>query len=186
MKLINTTIEDLYIIEPNVIKDQRGCFFESYNKDKLEDLLGYKINFVQDNQSVSSYGTVRGLHSQLGFFAQTKLVRCTSGSVLDVAVDLRPESRTFGKYFSVILSEENSFQLLIPGTFAHGFQVLSEKATVQYKVDEYWYKQYEISIKYDDPTIDIKWPKPITAVSEKDKNALCLNEYILKYKLDIK
>ena len=184
MKLINTTIEDLYIIEPTVIQDNRGLFFESYNHKKLTDLLGYRINFVQDNQSISSYGTVRGLHLQKGFFSQTKLVRCTSGSIIDVAVDLRPESATFGKYFSVILSDKNNFQLLIPGTFAHGFEVLSETATVQYKVDEYWSKEHEITIKYDDPKINIKWPKPITSVSEKDKNGLYLNEYILKQKLD--
>lgn len=183
MKLINTPIKDLYVIEPKVIKDQRGCFFESHNKQKLESILGYTINFVQDNQSISSYGTVRGLHSQLGYFCQTKLVRCTYGSILDVAVDLRPESETFGKYFSVILSEQNNFQLLIPGTFAHGFQVLSETATVQYKVDEYWSKNHEIIIKYNDPKINVKWPKPITSVSDKDKNGLYFDDYIFEQEL---
>ena len=165
-----TPLEGLLIVEPKVFKDQRGYFFESYNK-KLYAENGITDNFVQDNQSFSSYGVVRGLHYQLNPFAQSKLVRVLQGKIFDVAVDLRKDSPTFGQWFGVELSSENFLQLYIPRGFAHGFSVLSETAVVFYKCDNYYAPDYEEGILFDDPVLNIDWKVPIekVIVSEKDK-----------------
>lgn len=169
MNIKQTFIQDLVIIEPAVFEDERGYFFESYNKIKLES-LGITIDFVQDNQSFSKRGTLRGLHYQNPPFAQTKLVRVLQGEIIDVAVDLRKDSPTFGKHFSILLSSENKKQLLVPQGFAHGFSVLSETAEVLYKCDQYYNKASEGGIRYDDPFLNIDWGMDLkdAIVSEKD------------------
>jgi dTDP-4-dehydrorhamnose 3,5-epimerase len=169
MKLENTFIKDLVVLIPLVFEDERGYFFEAYNKSKLEQ-LGIQIDFVQDNQSFSKKGTLRGLHYQNPPFQQTKLVRVLEGEIMDVAVDLRKDSSTFGKHFGIILSSENKKQLLVPKGFAHGFSVLSETAVVQYKCDQYYNKESEGGIRYDDPTLNIDWGMDLASaiVSEKD------------------
>lgn len=169
MNIEQTFIEDLVILTPSVFEDERGYFFEAYNKMKLAD-LGIQIDFVQDNQSFSKKGTLRGLHYQSPPFAQTKLVRVLQGEIVDVAVDMRKDSPTFGQHFSIVLSSGNQKQLLIPQGFAHGFSVLSETATVLYKIDQYYNKQSEGGIRYDDPTLNIDWGMDLkeAIVSEKD------------------
>ncbi|WP_410507587.1 dTDP-4-dehydrorhamnose 3,5-epimerase [Methanosarcina hadiensis] len=157
MKLINTEINDLFIIEPDVFGDDRGYFFESYNKMKLDPLTGKKYVFVQDNESKSSYGVIRGLHYQLAPFSQAKLVRVLQGKVYDVAVDLRRNSPTFGNWVGVELSGENKKQFLIPKGFAHGFSVISETAVFAYKCDEYYHPESEAGIIYNDPSLNIDW-----------------------------
>jgi dTDP-4-dehydrorhamnose 3,5-epimerase len=171
MNLIETKIKDLLIIEPFVFADCRGYFFESYNKKKLETLIGKEYSFVQDNESKSSYGVIRGLHYQLSPFSQVKLVRVLEGRVYDVAVDLRRDSETFGEWMGIELSGENKKQVLIPKGFAHGFSVLSENATFAYKCDEYYCPKAEAGIIYNDYSIGIDWkiPKKDIKVSEKDK-----------------
>ena len=169
MNVINTDIKDVVIIEPNVIKDNRGYFFESFSmKDFNEKVC--EIDFVQDNESKSSYGVVRGLHFQKGKHAQTKLVRCVRGKILDVAVDIREGSETYGKYVAVELSEDNHRQLFIPRGFAHGFSVLSDEAIVQYKCDNFYCKESEGGINVLDETLNIDWmiPKDKMILSEKD------------------
>lgn len=159
------------LIKPTVYNDSRGYFYECYNKQAFKN-LGIDIPFVQDNQSLSSYGTIRGLHYQLVPFAQTKLIRVIFGKILDVAVDMRCGSSTYGKWYSVELSGENFLQLLIPQGFAHGFSVLSEKAVVLYKTDDFYKKESERGIVYNDSGLGIDWkiaPSDIL-VSEKDKN----------------
>lgn len=169
MKTKETKIKDLFIIEPQVFEDDRGYFFESYNKIKLAE---YRIciDFVQDNQSKSSYGVIRGLHYQLDPKAQTKLVRVLKGTIYDVAVDIRKNSPTYGQWFGLELSAENRKQLLIPQGFAHGFSVLSETATVLYKCDEYYAPQMDAGIIYNDAELGIDWQVPPDKVilSEKD------------------
>ena len=169
MKINETEIPDLLIIEPKVFADDRGYFYESYNK-KIWEQHNIFFDFVQDNQSLSSYGTVRGLHYQLSPFAQTKLVRVLSGKILDVAVDIRENSPAFGKSFSVELSAENKKQLLVPRGFAHGFSVLSEKATVFYKCDNFYNREMERGINFNDPQLEIDWriQKEHTILSAKD------------------
>ena len=157
MKLTKTFIEGLLILEPVVFKDERGYFVESYNKNTFEKVTGMKIDFVQDNESKSTYGTVRGLHYQTGDYAQAKLVRVITGKVLDVAVDIRENSPTYGKHFSLILSEENKKQLFIPRGFAHGFAVLSDEAIFSYKCDNFYSKEHEGGIIYNDPLLNIDW-----------------------------
>lgn len=157
MKVINTEINDLYILEPKVFGDDRGYFFESYNKMTLDKSLGKEYNFVQDNESKSSYGVIRGLHYQLAPFSQTKIVRVLQGKVYDVAVDLRKDSPSFLDWVGVELSAENKRQLLIPKGFAHGFSVLSETAIFAYKCDEYYHPEAEAGIVYNDPSLDIDW-----------------------------
>lgn len=170
MKSEETFIKDLIIIEPTVFEDERGFVFEAYNKRKLTD-LGINIEFVQDNQSFSKKGTLRGLHYQNPPFAQTKLVRVLAGEIIDVAVDLRKDSPTYGKSFSILLSAENKKQLLIPQGFAHGFSVISETASVIYKCDQFYNKLYEGGIKHNDPSLNIDWVIDIkdAIVSEKDQ-----------------
>jgi len=169
MKLEQTYIKDLILLKPSIFEDERGYFFEAYNKSKLVD-LGIAIEFVQDNQSFSKKGTVRGLHYQNPPYAQTKLVRVLEGEIMDVAVDLRKDSPTFGKHFSVLLTSENKKQLLVPQGFAHGFSVLSETAVVLYKCDQYYNKESEGGILYDDNSLNIDWGMNLkdAIVSEKD------------------
>ena len=170
MKIKETFLKDLQLVEPIVFGDERGYFFESYNKIKFEN-LGININFVQDNQSFSKKGTLRGLHYQNPPYAQTKLVRVLEGEIIDVAVDLRKDSYTYGKTFSVLLTAENKKQLLIPQGFAHGFSVISETASVLYKCDQFYNKDSEGGIKFDDPSLNIDWGMDLkdAIVSEKDQ-----------------
>lgn len=170
MKIIETAIRDLYIIEPRVFTDERGYFFESYNKNAFEK-AGLDYTFIQDNQSKSCYGTIRGLHFQKGAYAQAKLVRVLDGCVLDVAVDLRKDSPTFGQHVAVELSADNNLQLLIPRGFAHGFSVLSETAIFAYKCDNVYNKESEGALLYCDKALHIDWRIPAKDVilSEKDK-----------------
>ena len=169
MEVITTKIEGVFILEPRVFKDSRGYFFESYNKKEFEAKIG-PIDFVQDNESCSTKGVIRGLHFQKPPFSQAKLVRCVVGKVLDVAVDLRKDSPTYGQHVSVELSEENHRQFFIPKGFAHGFEVLSEIAVFQYKCDEYYHPESEGGIDAFDTEIGIGWhtKKNEAIVSEKD------------------
>ncbi len=170
MNFIRTDIADVVIIEPTVHGDDRGYFVETFRADKLEAFLGYKINFCQDNESKSSRGVLRGLHYQLPPFAQTKLVRVIQGRVLDVAVDIRQGSPTFGKHIAVELSSENKKQLLVPRGFAHGFVVLEDNTVFAYKVDNYYSPECDRGIAFDDGVIDIDWflNKSELKLSEKD------------------
>ena len=169
MKIEQTPIQDLVIITPTVFADERGYFMESYNKTKLRD-LGIDIEFVQDNQSFSKKGTLRGLHYQNPPYAQTKLVRVLEGEIIDVAVDLRKESPTYGQSFAIQLTAENKKQLLVPQGFAHGFSVISETAVVMYKCDQFYDKASEGGIRFDDATLNIDWGMDLkdAIVSEKD------------------
>ena len=160
MHFIDTEIEGVYIVEPRVFEDERGYFFESYSKAKF-DAAGLHYDFIQDNQSKSSYGTVRGLHFQKGEHAQAKLVRVLEGTVLDVAVDLRKDSVTFGKWYGIELTEENKKQFLIPRGFAHGFLVLSETAEFCYKCDDFYHANDEGGLAWNDPAIGIDWPEVV-------------------------
>ena len=157
MQFIRTAIPDVVIIEPKVHGDSRGYFVETFRQDKLEEFLGYQINFCQDNESKSSKGVLRGLHYQLPPHAQTKLVRVISGRVLDVAVDIRKNSPTFGKYVAVELSGENKKQLLVPRGFAHGFVVLEDDTVFAYKVDNYYSPECDRGIAFDDKSLNIDW-----------------------------
>jgi dTDP-4-dehydrorhamnose 3,5-epimerase len=176
MEFIEQDIKDVWVIQPVVYNDNRGYFFEAFKKDIFEKHIG-KIDFIQDNESKSSYGVLRGLHFQKGNYSQAKLVRVIKGKVLDVAVDIRKDSPTFGKYISVILSEENKKQFFIPRGFAHGFAVLSEEAIFTYKVDNIYMPQAEAGIIYNDPQININWEININDIilSEKDKSLPLLN-----------
>ena len=169
MKFLNTPIEGLVIIEPTVFEDDRGYFSESYNKKKFEKAIG-NISFVQDNESKSSRGVLRGLHFQKPPYAQAKLVRCIEGKVLDVAVDIREGSETFGQHVTVELTGENKKQVFIPRGFAHGFLVLSESAIFAYKVDNSYAPTHDAGIRWDDPTLNIRWGvnERDVLVSEKD------------------
>jgi dTDP-4-dehydrorhamnose 3,5-epimerase len=170
MPFIETDIQGLLIFEPKVFEDSRGYFFESYNENTFKE-KGIHANWVQDNQSCSSYGVIRGLHYQLAPYAQTKLIRVLKGKILDVAVDIRKGSPTFGKAFCKVLSAKNRRQLYIPRGFAHGFSVLSEKAEVLYKCDGFYNKQSEGGIIYNDAELNIDWriPPKSEIVSEKDQ-----------------
>jgi dTDP-4-dehydrorhamnose 3,5-epimerase len=170
MPFIATDIPGLLVFEPKVFADSRGYFFESYNANIFLN-EGIDIRFVQDNQSSSSYGVIRGLHYQLNPHAQTKLVRVLAGSILDVAVDMRKGSPTFGRHFTIELSADNKKQLFVPRGFAHGFSVISERAEVLYKCDDFYNKASEGGIRFDDPSLDIDWKIPAdkAIVSDKDK-----------------
>ena len=171
MNFIATKLQDCFIIEPKIISDERGSFMESFNEKTFENEVGQKVHFVQDNQSVSKKGVLRGLHYQCGEHAQAKLVRVLQGEVLDVAVDIRPESATFGQYESVLLSAENQKQFFIPRGFAHGFLVLSDTATFFYKCDNFYNKESEGGLIYNDATVNIDWNflSEKLIISEKDK-----------------
>lgn len=181
MNIVETEIKGVFIIEPKVFGDNRGYFFESFSQREFESVIG-PVTFVQDNQSKSSYGVVRGLHFQRPPHAQAKLVRVVKGKVLDVAVDLRKDSPTFGKYMAVELSDENHRQVFIPKGFAHGFSVLSEEAVFQYKCDEYYAPESEAAIAWDDQDLNIDWKVPAEDVvlSAKDRNHPTLKEFISK------
>ena len=176
MKIIDTEIAEVKILEPDVYGDHRGYFFESFSQREFEEKV-CKTVFVQDNESKSGYGVLRGLHFQKPPFEQAKLVRVVKGKVLDVAVDIREDSPTFGKHVSVELSEENKRQMFVPRGFAHGFVVLSEEAIFQYKCDNYYMPQAEGGILWNDPALNIDWKIPMEDVilSEKDKKLLVLS-----------
>jgi dTDP-4-dehydrorhamnose 3,5-epimerase len=157
MNFIPTTLEGCFIIEPKIIKDERGYFMESFNENTFQKGIGKPIHFVQDNQSFSTKGVLRGLHYQTGEHAQAKLVRVLQGEVLDVAVDIRPDSKTYGEHISVMLSAENQKQFFIPRGFAHGFLVLSDTATFFYKCDNFYNKESEGGIIYNDSSLNIDW-----------------------------
>ena len=177
MNVIKTKIEGVVIIEPRVFRDDRAYFFESFSQQRFNELVAPVI-FVQDNESRSTYGVLRGLHFQKPPYAQSKLVRVVKGVVLDVAVDLRKDSPTFGQYEQVLLSEDNKRQFFIPQGLAHGFVVLSPEAVFQYKCDNYYAPQAEGSVRWDDPQININWQLPLGDIllSEKDKKAPLLAE----------
>lgn len=178
MNFIRTEIPDVVICEPTVHGDERGYFVETFREDKLQEFLGYKIDFCQDNESKSSYGVLRGLHYQLPPHAQTKLVRVIQGRVLDVAVDIRKGSPTFGQHVAVELSSENKRQILVPRGFAHGFVVLEDDTVFAYKVDSYYSPECDRGIAYDDTDINIDWQVPHEKLnlSAKDKVQPKLNE----------
>lgn len=172
MKFSRAEIPDIIIIEPGVFTDERGYFFESFKQNELNEFLGYDVKFCQDNESKSTYGVLRGLHYQEFPFAQTKLVRVIQGSVLDVAVDIRKDSPTFGKHISIELNDQNKKQLFIPTGFAHGFVVLSETAVFAYKVDNYYNRESDRGIAFDDPGLGVNWEieKINIKISNKDRN----------------
>ena len=170
MNFIPQSIPDVLLIEPTVHGDSRGYFMESFRQDLLNDFLGYEVNFVQDNESKSAKGVLRGLHYQLPPYAQAKLVRVIEGRVLDVAVDIRQSSPTFGQYVSKELSSDNHHQLFIPRGFAHGFVVLSESAVFAYKVDNYYSPNDDRGIAFDDPEIDIDWVLKSDELQSSDKD----------------
>lgn len=188
MEVIKTAIEGLVIIEPRVFKDARGYFFESFSQREFEEKVR-PINFVQDNESMSSYGVMRGLHFQRPPYTQSKLVRCVKGKVLDVAVDIRKGSPTYGQHVAVELSEDNHRQFFVPRGFAHGFAVLSETAIFQYKCDNFYAPEADGGISIKDDTLGIDWQIPVeqAVLSEKDIKHLCLKDFDspFDYNLDL-
>lgn len=171
MNFIETKLKGCFILEPKIIQDERGYFMESFNEKRFQERIGQEIHFVQDNQSFSSKGVLRGLHYQTGEHAQAKLVRVLSGEVLDVAVDIRPDSETFGQHVAILLSGENQKQFFVPRGFAHGFLVLSETATFFYKCDNFYNKESEGGIIFNDPALSIDWQfkEEELIISEKDQ-----------------
>ena len=184
MRIIDTEIEDVKILAPDVFGDYRGYFFESFSQREFEEKV-CKTQFVQDNESKSRYGVLRGLHFQKAPYAQSKLVRVVQGSVLDVAVDIRKGSPTFGKYVAAVLSDENKRQMFVPRGFAHGFVVMSPEVVFQYKCDQYYVPESEGGIAWDDPALAIDWQLPVEDIilSEKDKNRCGLDntDYLFDY-----
>lgn len=181
MEITKTHIEGLFILKPAVFEDSRGGFFESFNKRKLEEALGLKLNFVQDNHSVSRRGVLRGLHYQLGEMAQAKIVRVVSGSVQDVVVDIRPDSPTYGEHLSMELHAGDRNMIFLPRGMAHGFLALEDNTEFLYKCDNYYDPDAERGIRYDDKTIDINWqlPDKDLILSEKDRTLPYLNSFSL-------
>ena len=178
VKFTRLEIPEVILCEPKILSDERGNFSETFRQDKLNEFLGYSVNFCQENESKSSYGVLRGLHYQTNPYAQTKLVRVLQGAVLDVSVDMRKDSPTFGKHITIELSEENKKQILIPKGFAHGFIVLTKEAILAYKVDNYYHQASERGIAFDDKNLAIDWrlhPKDIK-VSAKDANQTLFEE----------
>lgn len=177
MQIEETPLNDCFILKPTLWKDSRGFFFENYNKKVFDQLIG-ETDFLQDNIAFSHYGTIRGLHMQLPPYSQAKLVYCIQGKIIDVAVDVRKDSPTFGKSFAVELSEENRFQLFVPKGFLHGYSVLSETALVGYKCDDVYHKESECGIHPLDTTVNIDWkiPSGQQIISEKDQNAISFLE----------
>ena len=178
MKFIPQTIPEVVLIEPEVHGDHRGYFVETFRQDKFEKAIGHKVNFIQDNESKSSKGVLRGLHFQLPPFAQSKLVRVIEGEVLDVAVDIRKGSPTFGQHVSAILNDENKHQIFIPRGFAHGFVVLSDTAIFTYKVDNYYSPESDRGLAFDQADLNIDWklPKEQLKLSGKDQKQPCLED----------
>ena len=162
-------IPDVILIKPKVFEDERGFFMETYKKEEFEEKAGIKGEFIQDNHSKSEYGVLRGLHFQSEPYAQAKIIRCIRGEIYDVAVDLRKNSPTFGKYAGVILSEDNRYQLYIPGGCAHGFLVLSDAAEIIYKADNVYAPEYEGGLIWNDPDVNVKWPNDKPTLSQKDQ-----------------
>lgn len=192
MNVIETSIPGVLILEPRVFNDARGYFFESFSQrefdEKVGALLGHTINFVQDNESMSSYGVMRGLHYQRMPYTQSKLVRCVRGSVLDVAVDIRKGSPTFGQHVAVELTEQNHRQFFVPRGFAHGFAVLSETAVFQYKCDEFYHPEADAGINIKDDSLGIDWRIPVAdaILSEKDLKHACLKDAVLDFDINDK
>ncbi len=190
MNIIETAIPGVLIIEPRVFKDARGYFFESYSQrefdEKVGAILGHPINFVQDNESMSSYGVMRGLHYQKMPYTQSKLVRCVKGAVLDVAVDIRKGSPTFGQHVAVELTDENRLQFFVPRGFAHGFAVLSETAVFQYKCDEFYHPEADAGINIKDEAMDIDWriPAEQAILSAKDLKHADLKDSVLDFDIN--
>ena len=186
MEVIKTTIEGVVIIEPKVFKDARGYFFESFSQREFEEKVR-KINFVQDNESMSSYGVMRGLHFQAPPFTQSKLVRCVKGKVLDVAVDIRKGSPTYGQHVAVELTEDNHRQFFVPRGFAHGFAVLSDTAVFQYKCDNYYAPANDGGISIKDESLGIDWCIPVekALLSEKDKRHDLLKDFDSPFRIDM-
>jgi len=170
LRFIRQAIPEVVLIEPTVHGDDRGYFVETFRQDLFEEAVGYKVNFVQDNESKSTKGVLRGLHYQLPPYAQAKLVRVVDGSVLDVAVDIRKSSPTFGQYVAVELTSENKRQLFVPHGFAHGFAVLSDSATFAYKVDNYYSPECDRGMAFDDSDLDIDWRLPLDMLQLSDKD----------------
>ena len=177
MEIISTSIKDLFVFKPTIHEDKRGYFFESFRSEFIEN-AGINTHFIQENESKSKFGVLRGLHFQKEPFEQAKLVRVLDGEILDVAVDLRKDSKTFGKFESIVLSSSNKKQLLIPRGFAHGFVTLSKTATVSYKVDNYYSKESESGIRYNDKTLQIDWKldRNLLIISEKDLKLSFFND----------
>lgn len=190
MEVIKTNIPGVLIIEPRVFKDSRGYFFESFSQrefdEKITPILGHSINFVQDNESMSSYGVMRGLHFQRPPFTQSKLVRCVKGAVLDVAVDIRKGSPTYGQHVAVELTEDNHRQFFVPRGFAHGFAVLSETAVFQYKCDNFYAPQADGGISIKDDSLGIEWrlPSANAILSEKDTKHKLLNDFVSPFDIN--
>lgn len=186
MQIISTSIEDVFVIEPKVFKDDRGYFFESFSQREFEEKVR-KINFVQDNESMSSYGVMRGLHFQRPPFTQSKLVRCVKGAVLDVAVDIRKGSPTYGQHVAVELTEDNHRQFFVPRGFAHGFSVLSETAVFQYKCDNFYAPQADGGISILDESLGIDWMIPVdkALLSEKDTKHCCLKDFDSPFDINV-
>ena len=185
MKVTKTDIEGVVILTPRIFIDERGYFFESWSRHEFEEKIG-KIDFCQDNESMSTYGVIRGLHFQNPPYAQSKLVRCIKGRVLDVAVDIRKGSPTYGKHVAVELTEDNHRQMFIPKGFAHGFSVLSETALFQYKCDNFYHPEADGGISLEDETLGIDWkiPDGLKILSEKDKRDIKLNEFDSPFSYD--
>ncbi len=183
MEVIKTAIEGVYIIEPRVFGDARGYFFESFNAREFAEKTGVHVNFVQDNESMSHYGVLRGLHFQQPPYTQAKLVRVVKGSVLDVAVDIRKNSPTYGQYVSIELTGENHLQFFVPKGFAHGFSVLSDEVIFQYKCDEFYAPQSEGALAWDDPDLAIDWRLPTDKVllSEKDRHHPNFRDFVTPF-----
>ncbi|MEY4875955.1 MAG: dTDP-4-dehydrorhamnose 3,5-epimerase [Bacteroidota bacterium] len=175
MKIIETPIKDLLVIQPQVFNDSRGYFFESFNQKKFNELTGGNTNFVQDNQAYSTFGVLRGLHYQLNPFSQAKLVSVLHGKVLDVAVDVRKGSATYGKHFSIELSDENKTQLFVPRGFAHGYVVLSKAAHFFYKCDNFYSKENEGGIAFNDASLNINWQIDLSQAILSDKDVILPN-----------
>ena len=183
MEVIKTAIEGVFIIEPRVFGDARGYFFESFNAREFAEKTGVHVNFVQDNESMSHYGVLRGLHFQQPPYTQAKLVRVVKGSVLDVAVDIRKNSPTYGQYVSIELTGENHLQFFVPKGFAHGFSVLSDEVIFQYKCDEFYAPQSEGALAWDDPDLAIDWRLPSDKVllSEKDRHHPNFRDFVTPF-----
>lgn len=175
MQFEKTSLDRVWLIKPRIFEDDRGHFLESFRKEIFKE-HGIEYNFVQDNISTSTKGTVRGLHYQKAPHSQSKLVMAVYGEILDVAVDIRENSPTFGKYFSAVLSDQNRHMMLVPSGFAHGFSVLSETATVAYKCDQYYHKESERGVRWNDPALDIDWKTDSPILSEKDQKQPLLKE----------
>lgn len=192
MEIIKTKLDGVFIIEPKIFKDSRGYFFESFSQrefdEKVTPLLGHRIVFVQDNESMSTYGVMRGLHYQRMPYTQSKLVRVVKGRVLDVAVDIRKGSPTFGQHVAVELTEENHRQFFVPRGFAHGFAVLSETAVFQYKCDNFYHPEADAGINIKDESLGIDWRIPVedALLSEKDLKHACLRDAVLDFDINDK